>query len=115
MNPGQLQRPACDKYADAIDQGHPLLDHWGVSVIEHVAGVHWNSLLMCRGICHSEKGYTRQPISADELFRVQRATSLAAPPCNLWFLGESHPPDGSTPPKMSFLASVPKSRGITSI
>jgi len=38
-------------------------------VIEHVAGVHWNSFLMCRGICHSEKGYTRQPISADELFR----------------------------------------------
>ena len=30
MNPSQLQRPACDKYGDAINHGHPLLDHWGV-------------------------------------------------------------------------------------
>jgi hypothetical protein len=40
----------------------------GGPVIEHVAGGHWNSLLMCRGIRHSEIDYTRQPISADELF-----------------------------------------------
>ena len=28
-----------------------------------VAGVHWNSLLMCSGIQRSMKGYTRESIS----------------------------------------------------
>src|SRR5271165_6222705 len=33
-----------------------------------VAGVHWNSLLMCRGIRHHAKGYTCQPIPVSEPF-----------------------------------------------
>src|SRR5271157_4689860 len=40
-----------------------------------VAGVHWNSLLMCRGIRLSEKGYTCQliPVSEPSEFSALRS------------------------------------------
>src|SRR5208283_4450851 len=43
-----------------------------------VAGVHWNSLLMCRGIQRSMKGYKREPILAQDCCRHDACSTLVA-------------------------------------
>src|SRR5271166_4979201 len=76
-----------------------------------VAGVHWNSLLMCRGIRHSEKGYTCHRIPVSEPFEGAAPYVPCSTGCNLCSVGESHTPDGS-PPSVRFLACVPPSPGV---
>jgi hypothetical protein len=102
------RRPFHIKHGMAQTYGKDLVG--GFPVIEHVAGVHWNSLFTRRGIRQSEKGYTCQSTTVVSVSGRIALRSLLGHPVTFGF--SANPIPRRKPAQMRFLLSVPQNSGV---